>query len=331
MSTTRQSNRGLLEEGKGGVEARVTDGNAPPTNPSLGIIGKIYYDPGNNRVKYFSTRIHQAPASVEEEFDSCLEMMAREGATRVNMRALVEFPYQSPHTEAVIPLNNGRTGTSLVYLGAVSPDRRSPPSVLADEDGLVRRAIEGRHAKTHDCSSFEIERLASATLRGTDVSDMVELYHEAFTTYTTKLDHAAIRRMVANSIVYAARGIASGQIIATAVAEQDTVHTENGQFRICELSEMATRREYRGRGIISETTKRLVEEIRDSVDVIYAEARACHFPVNQAFANLGFAYGGRLNKQCVLSGIAEVAEGGPYENLNVWYLLPQKGGHNGCN
>jgi hypothetical protein len=58
--------------------------------------------------------------------------------------------------------------------------------------------------------------------------------------------------------------------------------------------------------------------------LFYAEARACHKPINQSFFNMGFRYAGRLNKQCVLSGDHEVNENGPYENLNVWYFIPKK-------
>ena len=101
--------------------------------------------------------------------------------------------------------------------------------------------------------------------------------------------------------------------------------TTRGAFGICELSEMATKKEHRGKGLVTYATQLLMEEIKDDVDMIYAEARACHRAINQSFKNLGFQYGGRLEKHCTLSGAHDVEEQGPYENLNVWYVQGKAG------
>jgi len=291
-------------------------------NPSVGRIGSIYFDERNNRVKYFSTDIHTGAESIDFLLNQAETLAEQNNATRINARFFSEGNYSGNYdanVEARIPLNNGYTGIELLFIGINQPERTSTREINDAEDEIIRNAVSGTRKSRSLSSEYRIERLSLENLTENDISLMRDLYRESFVTYTTELNESSIRDMVENSIVYAVRN--NGTIVSTVVAEIANIPTANGNFRICELSEMATLREHRGQGLVTLATEALIEEIYPTVNLIYAEARACHQAINNSFRNMGFEYAGRLNKQCILSGDHEVQEEGPYENLNVWYLL----------
>jgi len=291
-------------------------------NPSLGRIGEMYHDERNERVKFFSTDIHSDKGSIDLFVDKGIIMMESNHATRMTARFFCkgDLDYNN-HREAIIPLTGRFAGIDLVFIGFNVWDRIEDPKTLEAEDHLVIQARCGLQREQRGVSSeYIIERLDISKITPDDFCSLERLYAEAFETYTTTLDRAAISDMISNSVVYGVRSLSDDQIVSTAVAEIGVVPTERGDFRICELSEMATRRDHRGRGLVTMATMVLVDEIYNDTDLIYAEARACHLPINRSFHNMGFSYAGRLMKQCLLSGDHEIDESGPYENLNVWYI-----------
>jgi len=295
-------------------------------NPSLGQIGIIYYDERNNRIKYFSTEIHLEPEGIEKLVEKGIHMMYKNNATRLNARFFYKGnePY-SKGVEARIPLNNGYSGTDLLFMGINEPERVDPEETIVLEDKIISDILSGKLSSRNIVDNkYQIERLSINCLREGDIKSLVGLYAEAFHTYTTDLNEDSILEMIENSVVYGIRDKKTMNIVSTSVAEIGSVPTILGEFKICELSEMATKREYRGKGLVTFATKALIAEIRDSVDLVYAEARASLRAINQSFFNLGFSYAGRLNKQCILSGDYDIQETGPYENLNVWYMLPHE-------
>jgi len=292
-------------------------------NPSIGRIGEMYYDEHNNRIKFFSTDVHLSGESIDILMGRALRMMGQESATRIAARFFTRCGYNQ-NAEAIIPLNNGFSGIELVFVGINNEGRQSSAEICAEEDALLE-LLNQSPSSSGIPQGYSIHRLTLQDTAPEDINSMAELYREAFTTYITELDESAISAMIENSVVYAVRD-SEKRIVSTVVAEIGSLQTSEGDFRICELSEMATRRSHRGQGLVSAAARALIEDIRDEVDLIYAEARACHMPINQAFLNLGFQYAGRLNKQCILSGDSEIQEEGPYENLNVWYILPHEVG-----
>jgi len=286
----------------------------------LGLFGDPYFDERNNRVKFFSTDIHTERRTIDSLLAQCVGLMRQENATRVNARFLSSGNYESEDIEATIPLNNGFSGIEILFVGINDPERMSSAEVLEEEERILAEACPPERHIRKIPDEYKIEHLK--TLQDGDIDTLVELYSEAFTTYTSPLDHESIREMVENSEVYVARYKPTGRIVSVSVAEIAELKTPVGNIRVCELSEMATFREHRGKGLVTATTYALTRAIRNRVDMMFAEARACHMPVNRAFHNMEFRYAGRLNKQCILSGDHEVIEEGPYENLNVWYMLP---------
>lgn len=314
----------MEQKNKQDINPYSNDGKEEYVNPSLGQIGKMYYDSNNNRIKYFSTEIHTSSENIEHLVEEGIRMMDDNGATRLNARFF--YSDNKPYTqniEAEIKLNNGYSDINLLFIGINESNRLDSVEILKLEDEIVNNVLSNKSSSRDRISDeYEIQKLSISNLGDGDVDSLVSLYTEAFTTYTSVLDTQSVQEMVDNSVVYAVRDKNTGKIVSTSVAEIGTVPMQTGDFRICELSEMATKKEHRGQGLVTYATKALINDIRDSVDLIYAEARASHRAINQSFHNLGFNYGGRLNKQCILSGDSDVAETGPYENLNVWYILP---------
>jgi hypothetical protein len=292
--------------------------------PSLGKIGEFYYDHKNNRIKYFCTQIHHSLDPIEELVEEGISRMRTHHATRLNARFFAKKGLFLQDTEAVIPLEDQYSDLNLLFIGVNQPSRLDSAYVKEKEDILISEVFSDRKKHRHNLDGYLIDRLNFLNATDQDIHDIVRLYHECFPTYTSVLDEDSVRSMIEHSVVYSARFIKTGKLVSLSVGEIGRIETSRGEFVICELSEMATKNEHRGRGLVTSITHRLIGEISPSVDLMYAEARACHKPINQSFFNMGFQYAGRLNKQCILSGVHEVSEKGPYENLNVWYLLQPK-------
>lgn len=290
-------------------------------NPSLGKIGEMYYDQKNNRIKFFSVDIHKCADSVDDLVQSGLDMMQNHGATRLNARFFVRRDIRLSNVEAIIPLKPIYEDISLVFIGINDSVRVSSHHIKKQEDQIIID-VQKSHPKRHKTQGHIIERLNPYNITLHDLDDLVKLYNESFTTYTSDLNQDTVKAMIENSVVYGVRDLDRRQIVSTSVAEMGLIKTSEFDFRICELSEMATKKEYRGNGLVTQATRMLIQDIQSDVDLIYAEARACHGAINKSFHNLGFRYAGRLKKQCILSGDHEVSEEGPYENLNVWYIIP---------
>ena len=290
---------------------------------SIGPVGYPSYDAGNDRVKLLSEGIHSSAETVNRSLEDAIDLMVEHGASRLTARFVTQFPYGG-NVEARIQLNNGFSGMFITYVGINLPSRRPSEREYTDEEELLGQVLSREPSPRRPLpEGYQVEFLETANLRESDIPDLVTLYRDEFPTYTAVLDEGSVRQMVQNSIVYAVRN-SSGRIVSTAVAEIAKIPTERGELRICELSEMATSNGEKGKGLVTSATDRLIDEIRDRVDMIYAEARAPHLPINRSFRNLGFQYGGRLRRHCTLSGAREVEVHGPHEDLNVWYMLPHQ-------
>ncbi len=287
--------------------------------PSIGRIGAPYHDENNNRVKYFCLDVQETGEDLDAMVQTALCFMEETGATRMTSRFFVRERMEHILEEARIPLSDNYAGLDLLFLGKNTQERQDDQATKYLEKKMIAEVLAAKiHPHEHISNDYSVQRLTCVDEK--DERALVALYQEAFTTYTTSLNPEAIRAMVEHSIVYAVREKRTGDIVSIVVAEMSHMETSHREFGICELSEMATKEEHRGKGLVTYATQLLIEEIKDDVDMIYAEARACHRAINQSFRNLGFHYGGRLEKHCILSGAHEVEEQGPYENLNVWYV-----------
>jgi len=298
--------------------------------PSIGEVGIPYFDEKNNRVKFLDTNTHTSVISVNRALDDCINMMNENEASRVNARFFINkgsVDYvvsglsNGVTREASIPLSGSFEGLEWLILGKNVPTRISPKDVLEDERRMAIDIFSNSRKPIGDVTNdYDVRMLTSQDINETIVNSMVNLYKEAFKTYLVDLDEDAVIDMIEGGNVCAAIYKNTGEVVATSVAEIAGVNTGLGVLRLCELSEMATRREHRGKNLMKYATNLLIENVKDKTDLVYAEARASHGAINSVFNDLGFKYAGRLNKQCILSGDSDVKEYGKYENLNVVFL-----------
>ena len=98
----------------------------------------------------------------------------------------------------------------------------------------------------------------------------------------------------------------AGRMVSCASAEI------NDRYHNAELTDCATITEAEGQGHMKSLLYFLEQKLKViGIKCTYTIARAESLPMNKAFAQLGFIYGGRLIKNCVIySGL---------EDMNVWY------------
>lgn len=141
--------------------------------------------------------------------------------------------------------------------------------------------------------------------RAEDIPELVALYQEIFETYPSPLIHASYLQTVFEDDSLFAVCTHGGKIIAAASAEMH--HSK----RAAELTDCATLKASRGRGLMAQILKFLEAEL-DRRDFIcaYTMARARSYGMNNVFYQLGYRFMGRLVNNCDIYGA--------YEDMNIW-------------
>ncbi|MGE4232663.1 MAG: putative beta-lysine N-acetyltransferase [Bacteriovoracia bacterium] len=139
----------------------------------------------------------------------------------------------------------------------------------------------------------------------TDVPNLISLYQEIFETYPSPLIHSNYFESVFQKDSIFALCEENGTITAAASAELSP------QYRAAELTDCATRKQYRGHGIMTHILKFLEEELRRRHYICsYTMARARSFGMNNVFYRMGYEFLGRLVNNCDIYGA--------YEDMNIW-------------
>lgn len=165
-------------------------------------------------------------------------------------------------------------------------------SSSADSSGEVVGAGE---------SDFRLRVLAPA-----DASDMAALYREVFRSYPFPIfDPAYLRASMENHVRYVGAEY-NGTLAAIASAEMAPAD------RNAEMTDFATRPEFRRRGLAQRLLARMEREVRGvGIRTAYTIARAGSAGMNLTFARSGYLFGGTLvNNTHIAGGI---------ESMNVWY------------
>ncbi len=284
-------------------------------NLSTGKIGEIYFDPVNSRVRYFSNILHHNSESIDDAVSQAMKVRESKNATRIFLRFFVDrrTDYEGL-VEARVPVTSE---VDLLYIGHNHEERREAPEVLEEEDLIVEQVTSRKKSIIPQIpGNYEWGCLIEP--KGRDVSQLLQLYNASFSSYITRLSEDVVASMIENSIVYVARD--NGVIVSSTVGEVNNFDLGEVQISICQLSEMATKAEYQGSGLVTSLTKNLIRAHWNEIDMFYAGARAALGAINRTFFNLGFSYGGRFEKQSRISGIADVVEVGEFNNINLWYL-----------
>ncbi len=331
---------------------------------SIGQVGKPFYDPMSDRVKFFSQKHYVALSQLEEDIAMVLQEQKKYDASRMTMRAVVNsemssrfsanpftygnlFHFVDSFVEAQVPLLSF-DGSSVLYFANNSPSRNCLPEVIANEDWLVKTILSSQKTpsqisqpiqsqipsqiSSQNESSFlfqnrySIEKI-ELPLSANDVTNLISVYNQAFQEYICEFNADSIQSLVDGNIVYVARDKEQNNaIVSVVVAELSAIIIAGKKLQFSELSDMATAKSHLGLGLNRLCAEKAIAELSD-YDMIYTEARASHIAINKVFYNIGFSYAGRVIKHCLISSVQEVAETGKYENLNVWYLPTQKNIH----
>ncbi len=300
---------------------------------SIGQVGQLYLDrdntlSNNNRVKQVMPQIIDR-SQLEQLVQQGIEYRDETQATRFTGVYLVEGNYQDiidmHTTEVAVPLNNGYSGVNLVFAGSNTPERIAPQRIRVYQEEILEEVLARKDLDIAHPYGINFERLLTENLTEQDIIDLEDLYDRAFVKYTVDLNQDTIRNMVNDTTTYVARDQENAKIVAASVAEIAPLNTGRGLFRFCEISEMATLPEYRSRGISTYLTAMMINEIRENVDFLHAQARAVHPAVNHVFRKLGFDAQGILPQHCIIAGRTkngELVEEG-LGDLRVYSMLPQ--------
>ena len=156
--------------------------------------------------------------------------------------------------------------------------------------------------------------VAIAACTPADAAAMAKIYARTFETYAFPVHRPEyIRQMMASDTIYLCARI-KDEIAALAAAEIDL------ESQVCEMTDFATRPEYRRLGLASRLLVRLDEKaLSQGLKTAYTIARSDSAGMNRVFKKAGYHYAGNL--------VNNTQIGGRIRSMNVWYkrLLRETG------
>jgi len=192
------------------------------------------------------------------------------------------------------------SGVDMHFLVRYLSDERSHSSHVADEDSIVQAVLLLPQTGT------SVPKVNVQFASPDDAEDLARLYLDSFRVYPTPVnDPAHILKTMEEGTVYVL--VREGQkIISAASAELNT------KYHNAELTDCATAAGYEGRGFMRALLLVLERHLYSrGIRCHYTIARAESFGMNKAFYQLGYTYGGRMTKNCMIhSGM---------EDMNVWH------------
>jgi putative beta-lysine N-acetyltransferase len=139
-----------------------------------------------------------------------------------------------------------------------------------------------------------------------DAPALAELYHSTFRIYPTPVsDPQYIRKTMREGTTYVF--VREGKKIVSAASAEI-----NQKYRNAELTDCATAEGHQGKGYMRALLLELEHRLRkQGITCPYTIARSESFGMNKVFHQLGYAFGGRMTKNCMIySGL---------EDMNVWH------------
>jgi beta-lysine N6-acetyltransferase len=191
-------------------------------------------------------------------------------------------------------------GTDMHFLARYLTLERSHSPREADEAGIIRAVLLVPPA-TSPAPPANV-RFAGPD----DAEDLARLYREVFRIYPTPVyDPVHVRKTMEDGTVYAV--VREGQKIISAASAEI-----NAKYHNAELTDCATAEGHEGKGYMRALLQALEEDLKTrGITCFYTIARSASFGMNKVFHQLGYTFGGRMTKNCMIySGM---------EDMNVWY------------
>lgn len=262
---------------------------------------ELFLDQYNQRLRvlnYTATDVSQLVLSLRKladanGFDKIIVM-----ASHDDWQSFLRFGYV---LEAVLEYYHG--GEDAFVVSKFRSQERLDSPNLMDETLLIEqisaRDIGARTPKPVP-EGYSI-RLA----RREDIFSLLGLYQEIFDSYPSPLKHASYLEHIFQKESLFAVCVHNNSVVAAASAELMP------SKRAAELTDCATRKEARGKGLMSHLLLRLEEELcRRAYVCAYTMARGRSYGMNSVFFQLGYEYTGRLINNCDIYGA--------YEDMNIW-------------
>lgn len=139
-----------------------------------------------------------------------------------------------------------------------------------------------------------------------DAPDMAAVYGDVFRSYPFPIDDPDHLRTGMAEDVLCVGAESGGRLVALAAAEMDPEESN------AEMTDFATRPEWRRRGLARRLLARMEREVRVlGIRTAYTIARAGSAGMNLTFARSAYAFGGTLVNNTQIAG--------RIESMNVWY------------
>jgi len=138
-----------------------------------------------------------------------------------------------------------------------------------------------------------------------DIPGLAQMYRQVFVSYPSPLLQPEYMLYAMRNSVMFMGAFCGTKPVSAASLEIDRKNCN------AELTDCATLKEYRGRGILQKLMEMLEEESKkDKLRVLYSLARAGSFGMNASLAKFGYKYRGRFLNNCHI--------GGRFEDMNLW-------------
>ncbi len=275
----------------------------------------LFLDQYNQRIKilrYESTNFHAMIMNVRwiaevNGFDKIFCM-----APRADWQKFLRYGYV---LEAV--LKYYRNGEDAFVMSKFRSQERLTSGSLMEETLLIEKIMDGEpEVESQPLPEGAVVRLA----RKEDVPQLISLYQDIFETYPSPLIHEHYFESIFQTESVFALCEQKGTILSAASAE---LHKD---FKAAELTDCATRKQFRGKSLMSHILRYLEKElVRRNYICSFTMARARSFGMNNVFFRLGYEFHGRLVNNCDIYGA--------YEDMNIWVrdlrTLPQAEPRNG--
>ncbi|NCC51108.1 MAG: putative beta-lysine N-acetyltransferase [Spartobacteria bacterium] len=139
-----------------------------------------------------------------------------------------------------------------------------------------------------------------------DIPALVDLYKEVFRTYPFPIHDPDYIARTMDSHIHYSLILKDGALVAASSAEMDREESN------AELTDFATRPDFRGRGLASCLLYQMEQQMRDEgIQTVYTIARALSKGMNRTFARAGYHFGGTLINNTNICGAIE--------SMNIWY------------
>jgi len=312
--------------------------------PSIGAIGSIVADAYNDRSKGFLPVVSHDVVGLH----SLLRRVARESTfgSRLNVRTFLAKDCFRPsdsqadvaaaygllpapslwngwpiECEAVVPVRGHPTVGAIGYFGANAPGRLPLVDERIRQRELLHQVTEMPRKEPREDLRVEI---LSPHPSDRDVSDIVNMYLDRYTTYLAPFTDSSVRNMTAGSQVVVVRD-GRGRVASICVSEIAHIPVPNApSIHFVEISDAATRKDCEGQGMYTAAKAASIRFIRQANPdaVITTEARANSIGVLRSNVNLDMEVAGDQLAQCVISSKSneDITQSGKYGNLVVFYV-----------